>query len=268
MATVKDVIELFETIAPEENTMEDEYDNVGLIVGRRDAAVRRVMCCLDATEEVLREAVDEQVDLIIAHHPMIWSPIRSVTDGDVLGQKILYAIENGVAVYAAHTNLDFSSGGINDFVAQILGLNDIEVLKPYRKGEEGFGRVGNLPSKMYAAVLKGEIENLLHDRYVRIIGEPFEFVSRIAVINGAGGGDTEYIDTALKAGADCLVTADVKHHVAVYAKESGLTVIEPQHYTMEHCYISRLVQVLKLEALCAHLDVEIIQSQKDINPRF
>lgn len=268
MARVKDIVSLLNNVAPETNVLKDEYDNVGLLVGRADAEVKRVLCCLVATEEVISEAGELGVQLIVAHHPMIYAPVKSVTDNDVTGRKILAAIERGIAVYAAHTNLDFSGGGINDFTAQLLGLLDVSVMQPYISDHEGLGRVGNLSGKMYAAVLKGQVENLFKDKYVRIIGEPYEYVSRVAIINGGGGGSTDYVDMALKSGADCLITADVKHHVAVYAKENGLTVIEPQHYTMEHCYITRLVQILKLEALSAKLDVEIIQSSKDINPRF
>ena len=268
MAKVKEIIRLMNVVAPESNVLIGEYDNVGLLVGKTDAEVKRVLCCLDATEEVINEAAAMGAGLIIAHHPMIYQPLKRVNDADITGRKIISAIENGISVYAAHSNLDFTAGGINDFVAGLMELMDVEVIEPYISRHEGMGRVGNLSGKMYAAVLKGQVENLFKDHYVRIIGEPYEYVSRVAIINGAGGGSTDYIDMALKCGADCLITADVKHHVAVYAKENGLTVIEPQHYTMEHCFITRLVQTLKLEALSAKLDVEIFQSDKDINPRF
>ncbi len=266
MATVKDVVALIESVAPEKNKC--DFDNVGLLVGRSNALVRRVLVCLDATTDVIDEAIKKNVQLIIAHHPMIFNPIKSVSDDTVLGNKILTAVENGIAIYAAHTNLDFTAGGINDFVAELLGLTEVTALEPYISESEGLGRIGKLPSRAFAGVLKGEIEELFRDRGVRIIGEPYSPVSRVAVINGAGGGDVEYVDRAKAAGADCLITAEVKHHVAVYAMESGLTVIECQHYTMEHCYLTRFMQMLKMEATHEKIDVEIIQSQRDVNPRF
>lgn len=268
MSTVKQSLQLLKDFAPEEFSYKLEYDNVGLIVGKYDAEVHKIICCLDVTEYVIDEAIALNAELIISHHPMIFFPISSVTNETVLGKKIMKAIENGISIYAAHTNLDYVKDGINEYIASMLGLRNIECMQPYISSNEGIGRVGELPNKVFCTVLKGEIESILKDSYVRIVGEPYNQVKRIAVINGAGGGDTKYVDMALSAGADCLVTADVKHHVAMYARESGITLIEPQHYTMEHAYISRLVQILKIEAKSSKVDVEILQSQTENNPRF
>lgn len=268
MATVKDIVELINVIAPERNAINDGYDNVGLIVGRNDTPVDCVMCCLDATEEVVAEAIKYGAQMIVAHHPMVFMPTAKITDETVLGRKIISAIENGIGIYSAHTSLDFSADGINDYLVELLHLSNVSTLDEYIGKNEGLGKVGDLTSSMYVTVLKAEVEKVLSDAYVRIIGEPYDSISRVAIINGAGGGDTKYIDMALKAGADCLITADVKHHVAVYAKESGLTVIEPQHYTMEYAYISKLTQKLNAQASEKGLTVRFVQSEKDINPRF
>ncbi len=265
MAKVRDVIKLMNMIAPEQNVDSEGYDNVGLQVGKSDREVSAVLCCLDVTEEVVEEAVELGANMIITHHPLIFAPIKSVSDRDVTGRKILAAVESGVSVYAAHTNLDFSPDGINDFVARALGLKYVEPLHTY--GNAALGRVGELETEMPASELKYDVESVLSDRYVRIIGEPLDTISRVAVINGAGGGSTDYIDMALNAEADCLVTADVKHHVAVYARDNGLVVIEAQHYTMEHCYIGYLTQKLNCMSSDMGYDVEFIQSAKDINPR-
>ncbi len=268
MARVKDIVRLINAVAPEANVITDDYDNTGLIVGKTETEVERVLVCLDVTEEVLAEAIEKETQMIIAHHPMLFMPTNRVTDETSLGRKIITAIENGIAIYAAHTSLDFTAGGINDYLTTILRLEGTKPLDPYISDREGLGRVGNLDEKMYVTVLKAEVEKLLSDPYVRVIGEPYDYVSRVAVINGAGGGDTKYIDWALREGADCLITADVKHHVAVYAKDNGITLIEPQHYTMEHCYIQNFTHILTTEAEEMELAVEFIQSEKDINPRF
>ncbi|MCH5163673.1 MAG: Nif3-like dinuclear metal center hexameric protein [Clostridiales bacterium] len=267
MAKVKEVLDVMKKIAPEQFAYNKEYDNVGLIVGDPESEVNRVLCCLDVTEDIIEEAISVGAGLIISHHPMIFRPIKSVTTLDVQGRKIFRAIQKGIAIYAAHTNLDFVRDGINEFVANELALMDIRPLEPYISDSEGFGRVGNLSGSMFASVLKAKVKALLKDDYVRIIGEPDSEVNRIAVINGAGGGDTSYIDMAIDAGADCLITADVKHHVAVYAREMKLTVIEPQHFTMEYVYISRLVQILKIETLAGKIKLDIVQSKREVNPR-
>ena len=103
---------------------------------------------------------------------------------------------------------------------------------------------------------------------MRILSEPYAQVKKIAVINGAGGGDTKYIDMALAEGADCLITSDIKHHVAVYAADAGLAIIEPQHYSLEHAYIARLVQTLKIEAKSKKINVEVMQAESEISPRY
>ncbi len=268
--TVENAIQILKDFAPEEYYFKDEYDNIGLILGRKDNPVTKILCCLDVTEKVIDEAISQKAELIISHHPMIFSGIKNVTDETVVGRKLLKAAENNVAIYSAHTNLDFVRDGINEFIANQLGLRNIETMYSYCDSDPscGFGRVGDLANKVYVTVLKGEVEELLRDNYVRIIGEEYAPIKRVAVINGGGGGDVKYVDMALKCGADCLITADVKHHVAMYAYESGLSVIEPQHFNMEHCYISRLVQILKIEAKARKMNLEILQSTREVNPRF
>lgn len=266
--TVGEVIAILKDFAPEEYEYKEDYDNVGLILGDANTPVTRVICCLDVTMSVIDEAIETGAELIISHHPVIFYPINKINAETVLGRKLLKAAANGISIYAAHTNLDFVRDGINEYVAQLLGLHNVESLHPYIDGETGFGRVGDLANKVYCSVLKGEVETVLRDSYVRTVGEPYAQVKRVAVINGAGGGDKKYIDMAIKAGAECLITADVKHHVAVYAMESGITLIEPQHYTMEHCYMARLVQTLKIEAKARKADAEIMLSQAEQNPRY
>ena len=265
---VGEAVAILKDFAPEEYGYKEEYDNIGLILGDEEKEVSRVICCLDVTMRVIDEAIAAGAGLIIAHHPVIWNPVNRITAHTVLGRKLLKAAEHGIAIYAAHTNLDFVRDGINDYVASLLGLHNVTSLAPYIDGETGYGRVGDLSNKVYSSVFKGEVESVLHDGYVRTVGEPYAQVKRVAVIYGGSGGDTKYVDMAIAAGADCLVTADVKHHVAMYAWESGITLIEPQHFTMEHCYIARLVQTLKIEAKARKADVEIMQSQTEHNPRY
>lgn len=266
--TVEKAMELMKGFAPEEFQYKKDYDNIGLILGNKSAHVTKILCCLDVTEKIINEALKLGCEMIISHHPMIFLPIDRITSDTVLGKKLLLAAENKIAIYAAHTNLDFVSNGINDYVATLLGLRNVKPLDPYIDAAQGLGRVGDLANKVFCSVLKGEVETALKDKYVRMIGEPYAQVKRIAVINGGAGGETSYVDMAVKEGADCIITADIKHHVAMYALENGLTVIEPQHYTMEHCYISRLVQVLKIEAKAHKSEVEVVQALTEEGPRF
>jgi len=268
MSTIFQITNILKAFAPEEHVFKPCNDNVGLLLGNDKAIVKKVLVCLDATDAVIDEAIALQAQLIISHHPFIFAPIKRINARDLLGKKIIKAIANGINIYSSHTNLDFVAGGINDFLASGLGLRNISPLDPYIDSQAGFGRVGELPNKMPAIEFKELVAQFLKDKNTRLIAKENASVKRIAVINGAGGADTSSIDMALKAGADCLVTADVKHHVAIYASELNLTIIEPDHYSSEHIFINRLTQILKIEAKSQNLGVEILQSKQDKNPRL
>jgi len=267
MATVEQAIGMLKDFAPEEYAFKEEYDNIGLLFGDKNARVKKLVVCLDATESVINEAIKLGAELIITHHPFIYSPLKRINAEDLIGRKILKAAKGGLNIYSAHTNLDFVKDGINDYLAVSLNLRGIKPLNPYISEAAGLGRVGVLPNKVFCSVIKSEIETLLNDTHVRVIGDPAAQVKTLAVINGGGGGDTKYVDMAVAAGAECLITADVKHHVAVYAREMGVTLIEPQHYNMEYAYLARLCGILKIEAKSRKIEVEILQSQAENNPR-
>jgi len=267
MATVKDTISILKRLAPEEHAYNKEYDNVGLLFGDDNARIDKVLICLDTTDSVIDEAIKLKCNLIISHHPFIYMPLKRVNAEDLIGRKILKAAKHGINIYSSHTNLDFVKDGINDFLAVKLGLKFIKPLEPYISSDEGFGRIGELPNRVSAQEIKKNISVLLNDNFVRIVGSTSTQIKKVAIINGGGGGDTKYIDMALGLKADCLITADVKHHVAVYARELNFPLIECQHYTMEHAYLARLIQLLKLELKAAKYDIELLQSQEDKNPR-
>ena len=267
MAKVKDLILIMQAIAPEQYTYDRDYDNVGLMVGDEQTEVTKVLCCLDVTEHVLDEAIAVGAQLIISHHPMIFGGIKNVTASSSLGKKIIKAIKNGISVYSAHTNLDFVKGGINDYLAELLNLTDVVPLEPYISAQEGFGRIGNI-KETTAKALKEFLMQVLDDDYISIIGEPDALINRIAIINGAGGGDIAHFNLAKKLGADSFLTGEVKHHVAIFARENGITVFDAQHFTLEHVYISRLVEILKTKLIENNCFVDIMQSQSEVNPRF
>ncbi|AKL95719.1 dinuclear metal center protein, YbgI/SA1388 family [Clostridium aceticum] len=124
--TVKRIISIMEKLAPKQDAM--KWDNVGLQVGSEHSQVNRVMVCLDVTKEVLQEAIEKKVDLIIAHHPMIFSPLKSITREDHKGYLIHEAIKNDITIYAAHTNMDIATEGLNSFVAKKIGIEDTDIL--------------------------------------------------------------------------------------------------------------------------------------------
>ena len=218
--------------------------------------------CLDATDAVLDEAIELKVKFIITHHPFIFGGLSRITDSDNLGKKVIKAIKNGINIYSAHTNLDFCSGGINEFLALTIGLKNLKPIDNYISENEGFGRIGELEKATQIDDFVATISEKLNDKNIRVVRGSSATIKKVAVINGSGGGDTTSIDKALANGCDCLVTSELKHHIALYAKELGITIIEPTHYTSERVYLQAFVNTLKSKLV----DIEVLLSSKETNP--
>lgn len=199
----------------------EPWDNVGLMVGRRDRAVTRVLVALDLRAEVLDEAVATGADAVLLHHPPIFPALSAVSDARTAGRLVLRAAEERIAVVAAHTNLDSAAGGLNDLMAGDLGMTDLSPLVPHPDDPEvGLGRVGTV-----AATTLGDLSALAVAAFsprqanLAMAGDPTIPVTRVAVCTGSGG---SLIDAARAAGADAYVTGDLKYHDFDAAEGMGL----------------------------------------------
>ncbi len=261
MSKIKDILEIMRGFAPEDRTEPDFEDNVGLLVGSEKGETDKVTVCLDCTASVVEEAAKKGAGLIISHHPVIFRAVKRITDEDITGRAVLAAARNGISVYSAHTNLDFCDGGLNDYCAFLMGLNNVRPLKT----ENGIkiGRIGERDA-VKLSVFAAELSKTFNDERVGIAGEDVE-VKSIAVVNG-GGGDIELTELARHAGADCYVTADVPHHVLMYARDCGFPLVVMQHYTMERIYIKKLVGILTDEANKRGLRVSFEASESECCP--
>ena len=126
-----EIIDYLEEIAPTDLAM--DFDNVGLLIGNRNASIKRVLICLEVTSEVVEEAINEKIDLIVSHHPVIFQALRRINEHEPKGRIIYKLIKNDIGVYSAHTNLDVTHGGLNNQLASIIGLRDIENLVTYKR---------------------------------------------------------------------------------------------------------------------------------------
>ena len=244
---ISDVIERVELKYPCE--LAYEWDNVGLLVGDRDREVKNVVTCLDVTEDVIEFAKNVEAELIISHHPVIFSPINRINRDTKTGKILLDAIENKIAIYSAHTNCDKAENGINTRLAKLLELKDIEPLE-----EDGLGRIGNLeePISMgeFARVVEKEVA-----AKVRFCGDTKTVVKKVAICSGAGG---DVIPVAIQKGADVLVTGDTKYHQILDAKDD-INIIDAGHFGTE-CIVAELFA----EILC-DMDVSVFwQDAEDV----
>ena len=207
-------------IAPFE--LAEEWDNVGLIVGRKGAQVTRVLVALDLTQAVIDEALALGAQAIVTHHPIMFSARKRVTDGDREGSLMLSLIENGIAHIAAHTNLDAAQGGVNDVLMSKLGATEVT--------GEGFVRIGRIEGSLTLDELAARAERSLRTR-VRVYGAGDQRVSCLGCCSGAGSSE---IAEAVAMGADCFITGEVKHNLALDAMDLGCCVIEAGHFETEN----------------------------------
>ena len=241
MATVADILAFIETIAPP--FMKEDWDHVGLNCGRMNKPVTKILVALDPFEDVCQEALEMEADLLVTHHALIWTP-GFVTDADAQGRNTLFLIENNIACINAHTNLDCAPGGVNDILAQKLGLENIQVINPRGTDSQGrqWGllRKGTVPAQTMQDFL-GNVKKQLGCEGLRYAdsGKP---VCKVAVGGGACGSE---LLQAVQAGCDTFVTADVKYNQFWDAQSYGINLIDAGHFHTENPVCVYLAQQLR-----------------------
>lgn len=235
MPKVKDIAEYIESLAPK--TLAEPWDNVGLMVGDMDSNVESVYVTLDVTSENIEEAVNCGADLIVSHHPLIFTSINRVIEQDVTGSIVRSLIKNDISVYSAHTNFDIADGGMNDILCDKLGLSGVrrftesECTDPFGKPLDQIGRVGILDTPIEMADFVDYVKNVLGCMDISYVGSESEIISTAAVCSGSGG---DLIYNAYNAGADVYVTSEIKHHEAQLALELGINLIDAGHFETEN----------------------------------
>lgn len=199
----------------------EPWDNVGVMTGRRDLPVTRVLVALDLRAGVLDEARDTGADVVLVHHPPIFPALSPVSPHRTQGALVLRAAAEGVAVVAAHTNLDSAAGGLNDLMAGDLGLRDIEPLVPAPTDPAlGIGRVGTVDPLPLAALAQRAVQVFCPRRAnIGLSGDAARMVTRVAICTGSGG---SLVEAARLSGADAYVTGDLKYHDHDAAEGMGL----------------------------------------------
>ncbi len=214
------------------------WDNDGLMCcpdGQRE--VRRVLITLDVTEGAVRKAAEEKYDLILSHHPFIFKGMRSICQGNYLADKAMLLIQNRISVMSFHTRLDAVVGGVNDVLAELLGLESLTAFG--NEGEE-LGRIGDLPHPMTAAEFAERVKTRLGAPCV-LLSDAGLSVSRVAVLGGSG---KDELGAARAAGADTYVSGELSYHALTDAPEEGMNLIEAGHFFTEQPICGRLGRLL------------------------
>lgn len=238
---VKEVIAALEQFAP--LPLQDDFDNAGLQIGLTEADVTGALLCLDVTEDVIDEAAERGLNLIVAHHPLLFNPLKAVVGRTYVERCTLKAIQRGIAIYAAHTNLDNTVGGVNYEIASRIGLKDVELLT--RREVNGIfcgaGVIGTLPQSedelSFLSRLKAifGVQALQHNR---LTGRS---VRRVALCGGAG---SFLLNDAIRAGADCFITGEIHYH-DFFGHDGEILMVSMGHYESEQftpCIFERLLR--------------------------
>ncbi len=236
----KEVMDILEENYPADYAL--DWDNVGLLVGRDDKEVRRIYVALDADDETIEAAVRWKADMLVTHHPMIFSGLKRINNLDFIGARILKLVQNDISYYAMHTNYDVL--GMAELSGRKMSLEDPEVLEVTRDGEqpEGIGRVADLASPAPLREICWSVKERFHLGAVKVFGDMDQPVSRIAISPGSG---KSMIKAALDKKADVLITGDIDHHTGIDAVAQGLAVIDAGHYGIEHIFIEDVKEYLK-----------------------
>ena len=248
--TVRELYKFFEEKIP--RALSCDWDNDGLMVCPDDTKeVRRVLVALDITAAVAQKAVDEGYDLVVSHHPLIFRPIKAVSPGDAVANKVIKLLVSGVSAMSFHTRLDAVEGGVNDVLANSLGLCEITT---FGKDGEEMGRIGTLAEPTTLRAFAEVVKNATGADRVQIsdAGKP---VSRVALLGGGGAGE---VALAKAAGADTYLTGELKHDQLTEAPERGMNLIMGGHFYTENLVCDRIRELL-LEA-DGTLTVDIVNS--------
>lgn len=252
----KDIITELNRLAPQD--LACEWDNPGFQAGRADKEVHKILVALDATDEVVDQAVREGADMIVTHHPLIFRPVKHVNDEDFIGRRLVKMIGHDICYFAMHTNFDIAPGCMADLAAAQLGMTaeePLEVTGEVDGTPVGIGKVGYLkePSgcsgkmsgngetaSMQASFTVTEIAALVKERfrlpYVTVYGteQVTGPIRRIAISPGSGG---SMVSAAMEKQAGVLITGDIGHHDGIDAAANGVAVIDAGHYGIERIFI-------------------------------
>lgn len=234
--TVGDVCRWMQTIAPLH--LAEDWDNVGLLIGRRVAPAPKIATCLTLSPDVVANVIDAGVAMVISHHPLPFRPVAKITDDDPSASLLLDLAAAKVAVYSAHTAFDSAVNGINARWAARLKLDNVVPLTPTKDDPAvGSGRVGDLPASIPAAQLADQCGGSRGNRRVRLSGDPSATVRRVAIGCGSGGG---FLKAAIGHRCNALITGEATYHTCLEARAAGVTLVMTGHFDSERFAMEQL----------------------------
>ena len=274
--TVAEIIKIMDQLAPP--LLAEEWDNVGLQIGDPRLPVRRIWVALDPSPEVVKAACEKNVDLLITHHPLIFRPLKSIDFDTPGGSIIQMAAHHQLAIFSAHTNLDIVRDGVNDVLAQRLGLRHLALLQPVHVGERskedispltggetehGIGRIGSLAKAGSLKSLVSMVKKKLKLDFVKVAGDLEMKVTRVAICSGSG---SSLMQAFLFSKTQVYISGDIHYHDARDAEHVNRAIIDIGHFPSEHLMVDALAQQLENIICKAGIEAEIMACTIEKDP--
>jgi len=246
MPKVDDILTLLEQLAP--RRLAEEWDNVGLQFGDRGWTADHVFVALDPTQEAIEAAAAAGADLLVTHHPLIFKPLKSIDVATPTGRILDIAFCNRISIFSAHTNLDSVSGGVNDVLAEAIGLISRGPLAPApamqagKSSSEGIGRIGRFDQSRPLSHVAEDIGKRLNLKSVKFAGTADLLIETAAICSGGGSG---LIGDFLASGAHVYISGDLNHHAAIDIAAMGRGMIDIGHFASERPVVFVLARYLE-----------------------
>lgn len=254
---IEEITGFLERKYPKKNA--EDWDNVGMLLGDSKAEIEKILLVLDCDLEAIERAKEIGANLIIAHHPMIFSPIKNIDYSTVMGKKIKEMIKNDINLYVLHTNIDSSKDGLNEYLLKKLEVQNSKILSPNPKNLEiGIGRYFKLnKSQNLSEYIEYVKDRLEIEKAILYKASQVKEIRKIAVVNGAGA---PFWKKAKFYGVDLLITGDVKYHDGEDAMENGVSLLDLNHYESEKFFMKLLKE--NLEELSEKMSIEIFKKRR------
>ncbi len=267
MVKIRDILALLNEIAP--FNLSEDWDNSGLQIGSLNWKVKKVLIGLDVSPTLLNFAANENVDLIITHHPLMLSGEKFINFDRMPGKVIEIAAKNRIGIISLHTNIDKVSGGLNDYFASSIGLKRTSpiLIDPSMSGldkeHNGIGRIGSLGETLTLKELALQIKEKLNLPYLRLVGDVDMTVKTVVICTGSGG---SLIEEFIKSRANVFITGDIKYHEARQVEECSKGIIDVGHFGSEWMVIDLLFQRLTPAFHEAGFNIELIKYKEEKDP--
>ena len=263
---VNDIINILENFAPLK--FKEDFDNIGLMVGDRNAELKSILIALDCTLEVIEEAKAKGCNLIISHHPLLFKKPSTITKDTLLGKKIISLVKNDINLYSSHTNLDAVINGVNHEIMNILGFDNFTTLDLSSAASEGdtktgIGRLATLSEPRMFNNIISLVKNSLNLSMIRVVGNEEKLINKIAVINGSG---QDYFSLAKKMGAECIITGDTTYHYVSDFYEEDMCIIDAGHFNTEWPAMKHIAKTIQKLIINKGFQVELIISDTNKDP--